>query len=339
MAEFLELKLSETKDFPNFYNKLLEALSENIQRGGKWIRPLLTRIAYHLVESKTTIDKTLLLKLSVIMELNHRFLLIHDDLIDNDLERHGGKTIEKIYQEHSMAFFNQQEDHYARGMAIVGGDIVHTWTFAMVEQSGVKPQLGLRLIAGLNQCIEETAAGWTLETELKYLPFDKVTKDQVWQAMELVSGRYSVVWPLRMGQLIAGKTNYSRALEEFGLHAGLAFQLQDDLLALIGKPKVTGKPIANDLREGKKSIPLLLAYERTTKEGRSFMESQLRQPTTQTAIEKIQAILNETMAIESTRKMASTHSAKAMKALEKINQSEAKDQLMQIGEFLALRDH
>ena len=81
----------------------------------------------------------------------------------------------------------------------------------------------------------------------------------------LKTGSYTVAGPLRLGAVLGGgSANLVRTLERFALPAGVAFQLRDDLLSAFGDPAVTGKPFANDLRKGKRTLLAERAFELAT---------------------------------------------------------------------------
>ena len=97
----------------------------------------------------------------------------------------------------------------------------------MIAESGLKTEMGLSMIRGINQDFIETGAGWFLETDLKNTPLIKVSMKQVKQAMLLVSAQYSVLWPLRLGEILAGREygDWLPELEDYGTKVGMGFQI------------------------------------------------------------------------------------------------------------------
>jgi geranylgeranyl diphosphate synthase type I len=119
------------------------------------------------------------------------------------------------------------------------------------------------------------------------------------------SGKYSIERPLHLGATIALRDANLRTpllwrLSEYGLPLGEAFQLRDDLLGIFGDPAVTGKPAGDDLREGKRTVLIAMAMERTTEAGRKELTAHLgNQDLTLDTIEKLRAIITESGAVES----------------------------------------
>jgi geranylgeranyl diphosphate synthase type I len=119
------------------------------------------------------------------------------------------------------------------------------------------------------------------------------------------SGKYSIERPLHLGAAIAERDASIRQplmwrLSEYGLPLGEAFQLRDDLLGIFGDPAVTGKPAGDDLREGKRTVLMAMAMERTTDAGRSELTDNLGKADLSLAtIEKLRGIILESGAVES----------------------------------------
>jgi geranylgeranyl diphosphate synthase type I len=119
------------------------------------------------------------------------------------------------------------------------------------------------------------------------------------------SGKYSIERPLHLGAAIAlaspSKDNpLNWKLSEYGLPLGEAFQLRDDLLGIFGDPAITGKPAGDDLREGKRTVLIAMAMERTTDAGRKELNSYLGRPDlSHEIIEVLRGIIMESGAVES----------------------------------------
>jgi geranylgeranyl diphosphate synthase type I len=107
---------------------------------------------------------------------------------------------------------------------------------------------------------------WALENQERDIRDTMITK----------SASYSVEYPLRLGAALAGSNSgMADALADIGIPLGTAFQLRDDILGLTGAPAVTGKPAGDDIREGKRTIPLLHAWRRADPAQRAQLASTL----------------------------------------------------------------
>ena len=119
------------------------------------------------------------------------------------------------------------------------------------------------------------------------------------------SGKYSIERPLHLGAAIAQSSQSKEnplnwKLSEYGLPLGEAFQLRDDLLGIFGDPAITGKPAGDDLREGKRTVLMAMAMERTTDAGRAELLSYLGRPDlSHEIIEVLREIIIESGAVES----------------------------------------
>src|SRR5690606_37028703 len=155
--------------------------------------------------------------------------------------------------------------------------VLHTFALEMVMEARFEERVTLNVLRGMHECLAVTAAGWRLETLLKQRALGEVEKKDVEKAMWLVSGQYSILWHLRIGQLFAGATygKWDQSLDEYGQHIGLAFQIQDDILGLLGEPEKTGKPVGHDFREGKKTLLLLHAYQSGSDDDKLFLQEHL----------------------------------------------------------------
>lgn len=342
LAEYLDAWIIEWQTLDPTFTQMVQKLRPYLLTGGKWGRPLMTRLAYDLIGG--TNEQNIYLG-SVATEVWHRFILCHDDVIDGDLTRHGRATLEKEYQtEQDNAHPFRPMKTYALAMAMESGDLIHALAYQIVLHSGYDPLICNQVIRGFINCAHDTIAGWRLESLLKQQKIAEINPQQVTKAMKLVSAQYSVVWPLRIGQLFAGKQlgQWHRGLEKYGLNVGMAFQIQDDLLGIFGEPKKTGKPAGNDLREGKKSLVLLEGYKRATKQERKILEQANGGLITASLLDQVQHILTATGAVDWAKQEAKQYASLGVKALptqtRPIQLKAGVERLEQLAYFLAERE-
>jgi geranylgeranyl diphosphate synthase type I len=339
LSTFLLKKQREYGPADKFILRLMKDIRVYATLGGKMHRPLLTRLAYFICGG---LPDPSLYQASLAMELLHRYLLAHDDVLDQDLYRHGAPTLQKQYADRFKKWYPGKTDStYSLSIQVVGGDLLQALVYQTVLESGFPEAVKIRVIEGICRDNTDTCTGWLLETNLKQMPLTEVTASQVKKAMTLVSGRYSVLWPLRIGQLLAGKNNYSPVLEKYGLYVGLAFQLQDDLLGMFGKTDKTGKPVGNDHREGKKTLFLLEAYKRAQKKDKEILERTLGKEINHQELQQVQEIIRKTGAYEQAIKEAKSYAQKGLKALTTIKTGkniQAVEKLAALAEYLAQRE-
>lgn len=336
LTDFIDREFSQIDTDTNATD-FLEAIADYLVTGGKFGRPLLAKLAYAYVSSEPINDAIAVASLSV--ELLHRFILVHDDIIDGDKNRHGQPTLETLFGQER--FINRdQSPWWGRSMAMVAGDIIHSLVDQSVLATSLAPDIKAQVVKGLHHCLVQTALGWRLETKLKTLPLSQVDLHDVEKAMMLVSGEYSVRWPLRIGQLLAGSQwRWNSALEGYGLHIGLAFQMQDDILGLFGDPKLTGKPVGGDIRESKKTHLLMHAYAHANAKQRNILESVLGSDIDAEQLAEVKHLFEASGALAFARGEMERHLELGLRALDSSPNNEASSKLAALARYLCSRDH
>jgi geranylgeranyl diphosphate synthase, type I len=343
LLEYLKTKESLGVIDPTFKSFIDQAFAYLI-RGGKMHRPLLTRLAFDLVGRGKSSGNIWLGSLAP--EVFHRFLLCHDDIIDQDLIRHGQPTLEKIYQDELESLKPAKPMvTFPLAMAMESGDLIHALTYDIILAAEFPLEVSREVIRGFVKCAFDTVAGWRLESILKQQRLEEVDFDQVKKSLTLVSGYYSVLWPLRMGELYAGHKNdeWIKELEIYGLNVGLAFQIQDDILGIFGDTKMTGKPVGADLREGKKSYVLMKGFELAGKKEKEVLEqANGNEDLDFELLTQVQKILRDTGALSwaqlEAQQMANM-GIRAIKHLETDKNQDSINRLRQLAEFLAARSN
>lgn len=229
--------------------KLIEDIESVVRRGGKRIRPTLAIVGYHAVGGK---DIEYALDAAVAVELLHAFMLVHDDVMDQDLVRHGAKNLGGIYRKRfSKNLSEARAAHAADSMAILGGDLLLSWVFEILADHVKGPDILARVIKQQVAVTFDTAAGQQLDVLSSFE--DMPTMKQLMKIPHYKTGLYSFVAPLQFGALIAGKQE-EPLFTEYGLNLGIAFQLIDDDLGMFGSRRQTGKPVQSDLEENKSTL-------------------------------------------------------------------------------------
>ena len=204
--------------------------------GGKGIRPTLAMLGAAAAWS----DPSVGIPGGVAVELVHNFSLIHDDIIDSDTERHHRPTVWSVF---------------GVGPAIVAGDALQILAHQILMESS--DDRGAAASAAL---ADATAA--MIEGQADDIAFEKrrdVTVEQC-TAMSAAKTGALLGCAASIGAVLAGAPNATiGALRDYGKHLGLAFQAVDDLLGIWGDPGRTGKPAGSDLRQRKKSMPVVSA--------------------------------------------------------------------------------
>lgn len=249
IEEELARRLIEVKSLSPHLSPVIEAMIE-LSRGGKRMRGLLTILGYRLAgEDKS--EEAEIIKAAVVMELFHLGLLIHDDVMDNDVLRRGVATVQARYEPR----------HIGESVAMCAGDLTFGYGMEIVAGLEISPERVKKAIQVWGRYFSRVGYGQVLDVT-------KVADEASLLAiLSLKSGEYSCVLPLVFGATLAGNdSELIKKLTEYGMELGWVFQLRDDYLAEWGESSKTGKPVGNDSREGKHSFALLYGREKLLSE-------------------------------------------------------------------------
>ena len=323
----LESNASIITDFIRSYlqgepKELYEASEHYIVSGGKRLRPFMTIKSCEMLggNSKRALPP------AAAVEMIHNFSLVHDDIMDNDEMRHNIPTV---------------HNYYGTPLAILSGDILFSKAFKLLVAEGRKVGHSENAISEMvarlsNACIyvcegQATDVGMTLNrrfsSESHYI--DMICKKTA--ALFEVS--------CALGALSAAESDNKdiENLSSFGKNVGIAFQLIDDLIGIIGDPKLTGKSVGNDIREGKKTYPILLAL-RNAKENERNKIFKVFGKNSSTA--DLEAAVRTTSSIGIERQVkeaAKSHIDRAIKSIERYSYSYAKEVLVSSANFIVER--
>lgn len=229
--------------------KLLDAIEYSVMAGGKRLRPILLFSALESLGKRRELG----LEAAAAIEMLHTYSLIHDDLpaMDNDDYRRGRLTNHKVFGE---------------GMAILAGDALLTWAFYLLASlphyhSEISLETSLTLVRELAMAAGPygMVAGQVLDMEAEHhqLPLSELEKIHTHKTGDLI--HFSVFAGAYLGgaddSQMKGFSIYARKL-------GLAFQVQDDILNVIGDEKKMGKRVGSDQERGKNTYPALMGIEK-----------------------------------------------------------------------------
>lgn len=229
--------------------RLVEDIEKVVRRGGKRIRPTLAVVGYQAAGGK---DLEHALDTAVAVELLHAFMLVHDDVMDQDLVRHGGKNLGGIYRTRFAKNMGEAEAaHTADSMAILAGDLLLSWVFEVLADHVEDGEVLARLVRQQGAVTFDTAAGQQLDVLSVFE--EQMSIKQIMKIPHYKTGLYSFVAPLQFGVLLAGKQEIP-VFFDYGVNLGTAFQLIDDDLGMFGSSRQTGKPVQSDLEENKPTL-------------------------------------------------------------------------------------
>ena len=197
------------------------------------------------------------------IEMLHTAALLHDDIIDRSERRHGADTLHVRYARlHRDRDWSGRADRFGEGVAILIGDLALVYSSRLL--AGAPAVAGtvfeeMRLEVNVGQYLDILSSAQGLSG-----PADRA-ESRARRIYRYKTAKYSIERPLHLGAALAGPERFAELAEplsDFGLPLGEAFQLKDDLLGVFGDPALTGKPVGDDLRQGKTTLLASLAAQR-----------------------------------------------------------------------------
>lgn len=246
LAAWLGPKTAAAREVSAEVGAAAECVERLSLRGGKRVRAALVGASYLACGGSSGWADVLPAMIAI--ELLQTYLLIHDDWMDDDDVRRGGPSVHVALREAlgSKALGDAG--------AVLAGDLASAFAQEALLETSLPPERVLRAARTFASIQEEVVIGQLSELRAAR----GVTSNGRTPAVEEVHARktasYTVTGPLALGAVLAGADDARvAALGRFGLPLGVAFQLRDDLLGVFGVPSATGKPIWNDIRQGKRT--------------------------------------------------------------------------------------
>ena len=287
-----------------------------LSAGGKRLRPALVTLAARAVANQ--FPATTIYASAAAAELIHMASLIHDDVVDGAEERRGKPTA-------NAAFGNQ--------ISVLVGDYLLAKSIYLASREGSMDVIRVfsKVTVGLSEgeVLQLTAKGDVDTSEETYLRIiEKKTAGFIAGCCEV-------------GAMLAGaKPAVVSALTQYGLNCGLAFQIADDLLDYTGDPIKTGKPVCGDLREGKMTLPLILALQDAATEERCDLLHILQEPEalTEAEIASVRDTIARHDGYARTATVARRYVALAQEALCLLPPSPSRDSLRALADYAVTRE-
>lgn len=294
--------------------------------GGKRVRPVLALLGAEAVGGRA--DQAL--SCGVAIELFQSAALIHDDIADASELRRGEPC---LYRTEGL------------GLAINAGDLALTRVFEIVLADGSLPaERRLRVLEELVRMERHTLEGQALDLGWARDGRWDVTSDDYLYMIDGKTAWYTVASPLYAGALAAGaEPDAVRGLIEVGLPAGLAFQLQDDLLNLVGDADAQGKDFRSDITEGKRTLAVVWALEHLGGAERSELVELLESRTADTSrLARAVELIELGGGIDKCRELAAEKTAEAQKRARELAErgvitTEAAELLVSMADFFINR--
>lgn len=296
--------------------ELQSAVQHHLAGGGKYVRAALVLTS----AAGTGGDEPSAVLGAVAVELVHNFSLVHDDIIDGDLERRHRST---LWAE------------YGVGPAIIAGDALVTLAFQLLleDPTPERVRAAARLAEATQAMISGQAEDMASEERATF-GVDECLRMEAGKTGALLSCAAS------FGPVLAGAPDSEvDALADFGWHLGVAFQAIDDVLGIWGTPVVTGKPVGNDLRMRKKTLPVALALERAPAVAGELSRLLGATDLAESDVARAAQLLEQCGARRETMAIGESHLEAALRALDSARLAPApRAELESIARFVTARD-
>jgi len=324
-------------------------LHEYSAHSGKAARPLLVAVGAALsqnVSLEAAFSQRKVQLAMLIIELTHKRILMADDVADQDEQRHGFPSfhlqweqdlaIDPLHQELSPDF----QKHMARSYTEVAGIIYQNLTYYLMADKAFSDTERRQMLISLQKhTYDPTPTGWYLQFLENFRSIAEVTQADLYRTYELITGEYSFVNPLQLGALLGRDgQQYEELFVRFGYPAGVLFQITDDIIGVLGDSQVSGKPVGNDFREGKKSLLVQYAYRQGSPEQKTFFEKMIgNQAITNEETQQVTQLLRDLGAEEYTRSEAKKCADTAQAVLRELPDGEAQTLLRELIEYILQR--
>lgn len=301
----LSMANSEVEMIPEISNHLISS-------GGKRLRPMITLASAHMFGYQNDGH----IKLATAVEFMHTATLLHDDVIDESHLRRGKSTARMIWG-------NQA--------SVLVGDFLLGQAFKMMVDVGSIEALS----------VLANAAAIIAEGEVMQLSATKNIETSTSDYLKIINAKTAALFAAaaEVGPIIAGYRDKERsALREYGTLLGLAFQLIDDALDYGGTAKNLGKNIGDDFREGKITMPVILAYTRGNMEEKTFWKQALENGNNDDeSFSHAQHLIEKYNSLTDTIEQARIYGKRAIDALSPINKNHAHNALVETVDFCIAR--
>lgn len=281
--------------------------------GGKRIRPMVLLLSARALEHKAHKH----IDLAAVIELIHTATLLHDDVVDGSTLRRGHKTANIIW---------------GNDASVLVGDFLYSRAFKVV--------VDLHHEAILD--IFATATHYIAEGEILQLTNcnNPDTAEEFY--FEIIKRKTAKLFEIaaEIGALLSSEKDHEvRAMRDFGLHFGLAYQLIDDALDYSKSAEQTGKNVGQDIADGKATLPLIYAMRTSTNKSEINILREAIKTGSAKNLTQILSIIESTNAIKYTSDTAKHHAQQAKQALAFIHDSPYRKALEELSDFVVERDY
>ncbi|MEM4699835.1 MAG: polyprenyl synthetase family protein [Candidatus Nezhaarchaeales archaeon] len=303
LSRFLQAEAERAGGLSDFHGKYYGDLREFLLRGGKRLRPIALVVAYEGVGGE---EVEAAIEASISVELLHNSSLIHDDIVDRDELRRGGKTVHAMYRDWFKAIKGGSGDaeHFGLTVGLLAGDSLFNMGFKALSQAKFNGEVKVKALKLYVEAYEQLIDGMLMDI---YLPMMREPTVEDYLTMIKLKTGALFEKSLAIGSTLARATPSQIAmLSQYGILAAQGFQIRDDILGLYGREEVVGKPVGSDIREGKMTILVIKALQQASPKDRDKLRRVLGKRDLSTEdVEEARGIIKDAGALEYAERLAS----------------------------------
>lgn len=336
---YIKTSLNQIKNYPCFcqidkeYQSILDfhfkMVSDYPKRKGKYIRPTLVLLSAQAMG----FNQNIAIPTAAAMQISEDWILGHDDVEDQSLERRGKPSINCLY---------------GNELAINASDNLHLLMWKVINNNILilEPKLAQKIYQEFFNIINRTILGQTIEIKwTQENRFDLSLKD-ILLILESKTGYYTIAGPMRLGAILGGATESQlESIYRFGVILGRSFQIIDDLLDLTSDFNGQKKQQGNDIYEGKRTVMLIHLLNNIDNKNKEKLKTILLKKRNQKTANEINWVIDQMKqvgSLEYSKKLATKYSIKARKIFETeltfLSQQPYRSQISDCIDFITTRN-
>jgi len=314
VAEELARTEQKMRQLVNVDNDILaEAIAHLVDAGGKRLRPIVTLLATRFADT----DQEKAISLAAAVEMLHTATLVHDDVIDNALFRRGSSTLNA---------------KWSPGATILTGDYMFARSAGFAAETD-----SVRIVKVFAHTLRIIVNG---ELQQLFNNGRDATPPTLKEYNERIYAKTASLFAAsaKMGGILAQLSEAEiHALNDYGYYLGMAFQVLDDILDFEGDEAVLGKPIANDLRQGIATLPVL-HFLKTHPEHPIVLKAVAKMHPTNDEIKQVATEIRASGALTAAMDDARAFATQAKDALTRLPNNQYRQALADIADYAVARD-
>jgi geranylgeranyl diphosphate synthase type I len=310
----------------------IDEIARLVLAGGKRLRPAFCHWGF--VGAGGNPDDQRVIDAGAAFELMHAFALFHDDVMDGSSTRRGEPTTHVVMSQlHEKNSWVGESRRFGEGAAILVGDLAFVYADQLLlgaPQPVWSIWNELRVELNFGQYLDMLGSA---NSERRLVKAERICRYK--------SGKYTIERPLHLGTVLAAPEKAEQllpALSAYGLPLGDAFQMRDDVMGAFGETSVTGKPVGDDLREGKPTPLMAMATARANAAQLGVLQLVGNTVLNDDQVADVQAVIRETGALDQLEQLITSLTDEAIEAIGKAPLSqEARNELIELAAFVSWR--